>query len=588
MAKKALLVLLLAIFALVSSAGSLLAQSTTTPVAGTGIAIQTDQRLIEQYTNATKQCVEPSLECLVFYTTNYVAIQLTNSIVPIDGAGVKPEGDGSSIEKGINVTQNQGIVPGLAYFIGAMYANPAANTHTYVADLLEGANIATPARAQGLGYGSLNPILEIWKMMRNVAYLFYVIMFIVIGILIMLRKRVGQAAITAQQAIPSAIVSLIFVTFSYAIAGFLIDIMYLSMFLIIGLFQTQFDSNPDIINYNIIELMATFIDTGSIAGFDIGYNVVESIITSVVGGSNFLSGAAGWIGGITIGLVIAIAVLIGMFKLFFELLRSYATIVLSVVVGPLQLMLGAIPGNDTVTPWIKNLIANLAAFPTVLVVAAMFYVFTSDVMQARTDGGFMPPYLIGRGASGAIATLMGLAILLAMPEIVKEVKKKLGATEGFGKVIADAAMDRSKAAWKGDGVPGGLGARRLLGAGGIAATVPVTTAGGALVGGAISKSRGGSFRSGAKIGGLTGAVAPLAAPILPRIAKEAYNIGSSEVKQLIATETVDRGLHKLSSRQGRIGEAAKRKLAERLLSRVGRQPQSVVDKISSGDPSDGL
>jgi hypothetical protein len=39
---------------------------------------------------------------------------------------------------------------------------------------------------------------------------------------------------------------------------------------------------------------------------------------------------------------------------------------------------------------------------------------------------------------------MGLAILLAMPEIVKEIKKKLGATEGFGAMVMNAAGARAK------------------------------------------------------------------------------------------------------------------------------------------------
>lgn len=413
-----------------------------------------DQRLIDQYHLATQKCADPSLECLVHYTVKYIMIELTGGIVPI-GSLTNPQatptpgngGPGSSINHGIDVAKNNGVVPALTYWISEMYANPPANTHTYVADLMDSAHIAKPAYAQGLGYGSLSPILNLWKTFRNVAYMFYVFLFIVIGFLIMFRRKVGSTAITAQQAIPSIIISLLFVTFSYAIAGFLIDIMYLVMYMIIGIFKVTFpQSNADIINYDIFSFAATFIKSGAREGFDTGRNVVGSLLSGLIEQHAMVGGTFAWVGGITVGLVVAVAVLLGAFKLFFELLRSYATIVLSVVVAPMQLMASAIPGNNSISSWMKNLIANLAAFPTVLLVAVMFYIFTEDTTV--NSGGFMPPFLVGRGQSDAIANIMGLAILLAMPEIVKEVKKKLGASEGFGAMVLNAAAGRFK-----EGVP---------------------------------------------------------------------------------------------------------------------------------------
>lgn len=492
MAKKALLILLALIISLASFSGTVFAQDSGGDEfldLGNGQAYVPDQKLIEEYTTATKNCAEPSLECLVYYTTNYVAIQLIQGIMPIDDIGQTPpptDPQGNSFTQGVTVARSRGVLPGIAYFMGQMYANPAASTPVYIADVLNSANIATPAYAQGLGFGALNPILELWKLFRNIAYMFYVVIFIAIGFLIMFRKKVGQSAITAQQAIPSTIVSLLFVTFSYAIAGLLIDLMYLTMFLIVGLFQSTFSSNPDIINFSILELSATFIKDGAIAGFNAGSSAVKDMIEVAFNlqRDSLVSDAFGWVSGITVGLVIAIAILIGSFKLFFELLKSYATVVLLVVVGPIQLMMGAIPGRDAFTPWFKNILANLFAFPTVLMAAVMFYVFTDGTVNA--NGGFLPPFLVGRGAADAIATLMGLAILLAMPDIVKEVKKKMGATEGFGDLIANRAYANTKPA-----IP--LGTRLGLAPGAAAAGA----IGGATLGGLRGTGRG--IRQGAKM-----------------------------------------------------------------------------------------
>lgn len=51
-------------------------------------------------------------------------------------------------------------------------------------------------------------------MFRNLAYLFFVVIFLVIGFMIMFQDQVSPSeAITAQQAIPSLIIAMLAVTF---------------------------------------------------------------------------------------------------------------------------------------------------------------------------------------------------------------------------------------------------------------------------------------------------------------------------------------------------------------------------------------
>src|SRR5690606_32574905 len=127
-------------------------------------------------------------------------------------------------------------------------------------------------------------------------------------------------------------------------------------------------------------------------------------------------------GGLTMSIILAVAILIGMVKLFIELLKSYASIIMNVIFAPLYLMMGAIPGKNAFSPWFKNMVGNLAAFPTVLLFVMMYKVFTSDLTGINGNAGFMPPFLVGGGQSGIVAHLLGLAIILALPEIVKKIK----------------------------------------------------------------------------------------------------------------------------------------------------------------------
>jgi hypothetical protein len=406
-----------------------------------------------QYQEAVQNCDTPSLECLVRYTTRFAAMEWAQDIAQ---GGIGPDA-AAQTDSG-----KGGVFAGVMRLTSYMYANPAANTGTYVADVLNTAGFVQPAYAQGIGFSSLDPILNLWKVFRNVAYFFFIIIFVVIGFMIMLRKRIsGQAAVTAQQAIPSVIISLILVTFSYAIAGFMIDLMYVLMFLIIGLFNgisfTTFGNTitgDNIINFNILQLIGFFFRSNINAqALDLNTNLITSILESAVGTENLATYVTGVVGGLTLTLVLAVAVLIGAIRLFFELLKSYAAVILYVVAAPLLLMFGAFPGKDVFWPWLKGIIGNLIAFPAVLLMMIIYIEFTGRsggsgnvVVSGASAGGFMPPFLMGNGTAGNLmGPLLGLAIILGLPDIVKEIKKAAGAGDGgIGSMLAGFAWNGVK------------------------------------------------------------------------------------------------------------------------------------------------
>jgi hypothetical protein len=366
-----------------------------------------------------------------------------------------------SIGPGLIGVVNSGIV--------AMY-DPPASSVTYVADVLQNAKIIPQARAQGLGFASLDPILETWKNFRNVAYLFFVVIFLVIGFMIMFRAKIGQAAITVQQAIPSIIVAMLAVTFSYAIAGFLIDLMYLSMFMLVTLFQNE---GRDLISGNIFTLVGSMFDS-------FGQTVRDAMKDLMAGllGDGFVSAALGWLSSLSAVMIIGLAILFSVFKIFFELLKSYIAIILQVVFAPIILMVGAIPGQNTFLSWIKNLTGNLLMWPLILICLLVNRMLTSSSYtfnEAASVGGFMPPYLLGAGQGAAFPALVGIGILLVIPEIMKEAKKKLGVEDGVMGSLAGAAMNRIK-----ESSP--LSTRAVGLAGG--------AAGGALLGGAVGGIQG--------------------------------------------------------------------------------------------------
>lgn len=356
-----------------------------------------------------------------------------------------------------SLAYSQGLVGGMGSYMAMMVGNPPATTQVYVADVFNsaGIGIAQPAYAQGLGFSALHPILETWKIFRNIAYFFFVIIILVIGFMIMFRQKIqGQTVVTAQQAIPNIIVALIAVTFSYAIAGLLIDAMYLLMYLMVGLFDV---SQVDYIEKDIFQIgVKIFGDSHEVV-----YTAVENLITQMTnsydpstGSGTGVGSILGVFGGLTFLVVFAVALAIGIFKLFFKLLRTYLEIIISIVTSPLVLMLGAIPGKNTFGPWVKNLVGLLMSFPVVLMTLIIFEKLSLN--YTSTDTGFLPPYLIGQGSGNAISTLLGLGFILIMADVVEQAQKAMGVTGGgvfgqFGNAISDAV----KKGWTGgELVPG--------------------------------------------------------------------------------------------------------------------------------------
>lgn len=414
-----------------------------------------------QYREAVKNCDTPSLECLVRNTTRFIAMEWSQDIVGSN----KINNLDCTLPENANYckqasSESGGLTASVFKLISSMMAQPPAHTATYVADVLNTAGVATPVYAQGVGFAALDPILGLWKVFRNVAYFFFIVVFIILGFMIMFQQRLGsKAAITAQQAIPTVIVSLLLVTFSYAIAGFVIDLMYLFMFLIVGLFkgiQASFSAGnlKDPISFTILDLIGfLFSSSWSWQANGLNTDIVSSLLNAAGAQSQALKSIVSVVGGMTLTLVITLAVLIGTIRLFFELLKTYVVVILSIVTSPLVLMMGAFPGKDVFWPWLKGIIGNLMAFPTVLLLLIIYIEFTTGTIAgavgSSTQGGFMPPFLFGSGADNVnmIGPILGLAMILAMPEIVKEVKKICGAGDGgFGAFLAKTAWSNFKAA----------------------------------------------------------------------------------------------------------------------------------------------
>jgi hypothetical protein len=97
------------------------------------------------------------------------------------------------------------------------------------------------------GYTYLKESLHldtVWGFFRNVAYVFFVIIMVIAGFMIMFRHKLGgQTLVTLGNALPQVILGIILVTFSFAIVGLVMDAGKTSMGIISSEFASMYDKD---------------------------------------------------------------------------------------------------------------------------------------------------------------------------------------------------------------------------------------------------------------------------------------------------------------------------------------------------------
>lgn len=372
------------------------------------------------------------------------------------------------------------------------YASPPASGVYWAANSLSQAGfIPKIYAAEGIGFSSIKGFASIWSLFRNLTFLILVIVIIALGFMIMFRMKLNpQTVISIENSLPRIVITLLLITFSFAIAGFLIDLMYV----IIGIsISTLTKVNPplgDLNPGNMQNLQNKYFGAGvgdlwpygaDINIFSAGnalFNVMPLPIQLAFKGTigwvvalasikffnsmtyqSFLDSLNGisveaatfglgigslphwvvifidlilfmfllpFIPGILIGLILLFTLLFLIFRIFFLLLTSYIKIILFIVLAPIILLAEAIPGRNAFGFWFKTLFVELLSFPIVVIIALIGYAIISVNNVARQS--FTLPFL-GGYSSQDLGALIGIGIVIVIPDILKMVKGLFGVKE---------------------------------------------------------------------------------------------------------------------------------------------------------------
>lgn len=392
--------------------------------------------------------------------------------------GLSPEG-GEVTAYLYNRLPSGGALGSVTTLIGAVY-NPPTSSMEYMADLGRNFGIVQPAFAQvsGSGEGIIAPILQLWKVVRNVSFMGFILVFLTIGFMIMFRQKLNpQTVISAQNALPGVVIGLILVYFSYFISALLVDTAFVGIPLVGQVFAQSGARNifgedaagiqrvaneSNIFNLftgsvrfgeNFWEIRDAVSDTYKFAPGGEGESeapgrVMAGITGAIAGGlasgpAFLFGGIAGAVGGLfgpeivgfIVPVILIIALLIQYFKLLFKLIQAYISILVMTTLGPIIILASSIPGKGgALSLWWKTILANALIFP------AVFGAFLFAGMILGTDPKMWTasPPLFGGMATKLLRLIIAYGIILGIPAIPDMVKNAMGVKDIQG--IPQAAM----------------------------------------------------------------------------------------------------------------------------------------------------
>ena len=329
----------------------------------------------------------------------------------------------------------------------------------YIKNTLAKFRIIPEAKAQGFGFNTgASMMIGIWRAARDVTYGLLVLAIIIMSFMIMFRVKISpQAVISVQSALPKIAIAMILITFSYAIAGFLIDIMYL----VIGLLSLIISSSG-ISTLSPTELFRAFTQTYSALGILLLYMVWFSVISLAVVANSFVSSLTAFLSSLVLLIVGVFTILVVIYisiKVMIMFIKTFANIMIGIITGPFEILLGTVVNGMGFGSWVKRMLSYLMVYPitALLFLLAFFFLINSVpdswIVQFASrwipfgvrsgqlgNSSWAPPFSGGGPADVRILwAFMSLVIITLIPKTIEIIQGFItGRPFAYGTAIGEA------------------------------------------------------------------------------------------------------------------------------------------------------
>lgn len=275
---------------------------------------------------------------------------------------------------------------------------------TYFKNKFRNLNLIPEAHAQtaaGFGFQALQPIQGLWQVARDISYSLFVLISIALAFMIMFRVKLSpQVVISVQSALPKIAVGLILVTFSYAIAGFMIDLMYVVIGLI-GLLLSNGDPGfaRDIFRFCTEGFRSSYLSIGGFIGIAFTLIMMQFMIAiGFITGISSITNVAITIIAILALVYFIIVTFLVTIRTFILIFKTLAKIFILTIIAPIQITLGIIFPQVGFSLWFKSFASALAVFPAIGLLSLLAFLFCLSALSASpvekirnwTPGGIPP------------------------------------------------------------------------------------------------------------------------------------------------------------------------------------------------------
>ena len=349
-------------------------------------------------------------------------------------------------------TGGYGALGDTTALMGYMYTEHPASGIGYFAYLGQKAGFVNNTYAAGTssinsgpvyGFSFLSPIEHLWAFSRDIAYLLLVIAIIATGLLIIIGGKIGQSQIpiTFMSALPNIVAAVILIEFSYALGGFMIDIMNILLVLVFNVFNSGLTglgktgfSNAFSNNEYIFHVFGTL--PGAINS-----GLQATSLNKFLPSTGLLSGLLKSLGNFAIhnfsGLIaflIAIILLFTALKIFILLMKSYIQLLFLPVAAPFMFLFGAFPGQGKmIGKFFMGMAKAVLTFVIVYVVFLLIYYLqhgSGGNPLSFGNGANIPllgfSHFTSNGGTGVVSVFISIALFVWIPKIVADMTKAFG------------------------------------------------------------------------------------------------------------------------------------------------------------------
>lgn len=330
--------------------------------------------------------------------------------------------------------------------------------------------------SQGEGFNRFTYLLGLFEMTRNVAYLLLVIFFVIIGLAIMLRVKIDpRTVMTIQNQLPKIVVGILLITFSYAIAGAMVDAMWVGTYFSINTLTASdkscesrgdkegVETFTQAVTDRLLDNPLSFVSdifgkkTGCFGKFD-GMTGLAAGVAGTLGDllGRSLTNALG-LGSITdechpgflgpfsdfgdcvkVGvffflkylvslvtfIILFVAIIISLIKIWFMLIKAYIQVILDVIIGPLWIVMGLIPGSSLgFGSWFRHLMAHLLVFPAAAIMFILARMLAlNETAGNPTDTVFLPPLIGNPNVPDNLNMIIAMGFIFLTPDMLNIIR----------------------------------------------------------------------------------------------------------------------------------------------------------------------